>query len=547
MKLSISKKVGVIIACSLFVTISINLVIILTTDNSSKVVVSIISGLLTILFSYYFVMYFVKRKIIDPINLVVERMEQLSGTCISNLAKGCEQLAVGDLNIKIVTDTKHINIESDDEIGRLARNMNQIITDTEGIVVSVEKAITAVKSTVDETRILADAAVKGNLSTRGNESNFKGSYKDLIAEMNATFEAIVRPLNEASSVLETMAGGDLTGRITASYPGDYRKLKHSINDFGDSMCKALNKVSEAVEATASASSQISASAEQMASGTEEQTSQTNEVASSVEQMTKTIMETTRNSSLATEAAKNAGMIANEGGKVVMETIEGMIRISEVVSKSAETVQALGKNSDQIGEIIQVIDDIADQTNLLALNAAIEAARAGEQGRGFAVVADEVRKLAERTTKATKEIALMIKQIQKDTIGAVESMVEGTKEVEKGKHLTNEAGMSLKQIIQGSEKVVDIITQVAAASEEQAAASEQISNNIESITNVTHESATGIQQIARASEDLSMLTVNLQELIGQFKIDESHSNHQKGKELNLRSNLLIKPNEMLINS
>jgi methyl-accepting chemotaxis protein len=183
----------------------------------------------------------------------------------------------------------------------------------------------------------------------------------------------------------------------------------------------------------------------------------------------------------------------------------------------------------------VIDDIADQTNLLALNAAIEAARAGEQGRGFAVVADEVRKLAERTTKATKEIATMIKQIQKDTYDAVDSMNEGTKQVEKGKLLAERAGSSLKEIIVGAELVVDIVTQVAAASEEQSSASEQISKNIEGISSVTQESASGIQQIAHASEDLNRLTLNLQELVAQFKVDENGSKfavRQNGKLINI---------------
>ncbi|MEW6653432.1 MAG: methyl-accepting chemotaxis protein, partial [Bacteroidota bacterium] len=226
----------------------------------------------------------------------------------------------------------------------------------------------------------------------------------------------------------------------------------------------------------------------------------------------------------------------EGGKVVGQTIEGMNRIAVVVKQSADTVQQLGKSSDQIGEIVQVIDDIADQTNLLALNAAIEAARAGEQGRGFAVVADEVRKLAERTTKATKEIANMIKQIQKDTSEAVISMTSGTVEVEKGKELADEAGKSLSQIISGAEQVVDIVTQVAAASEEQSSAAEQISKNLESINHVTNESATGIQQIARASEDLNRLTLNLQELISRFKISSS-SNYDSTNQnqLTVRSN------------
>jgi len=258
----------------------------------------------------------------------------------------------------------------------------------------------------------------------------------------------------------------------------------------------------------------------MAAGAQEQSAQTSEVASAVEEMTRTILETTKNTSVAAEASKAAGDNAIDGGKAVSETIDGMNRISQVVQKSADTVLTLGQNSDKIGEIVQVINDIADQTNLLALNAAIEAARAGEQGRGFAVVADEVRKLAERTTNATKEIAAMIKAIQKDTSEAVSSIKEGTSEVEKGKEKANKAGDVLKKIVEGAKKVSDIVIQVAAASEEQASAAEEIGKNIESINNVINESATGIQQIARAAEDLNRLTNDLQNLVSQFKLNNS---------------------------
>jgi methyl-accepting chemotaxis protein len=258
----------------------------------------------------------------------------------------------------------------------------------------------------------------------------------------------------------------------------------------------------------------------MAAGAQEQSAQTTEVASAIEQMTKTIFETTQNVTRASETAKTSGNIAHDGGKVVGDTINGMNRIADVVTQAAGMVKELGSSSDKIGEIVQVIDDIADQTNLLALNAAIEAARAGEQGRGFAVVADEVRKLAERTTKATKEIALMIKQIQKDTGNAVESMEKGTEEVNNGKLLTQKAEDALNQIIGSSKEVVENITQVAAASEEQSSAAEQISKNIESINSVTQESAAGTQQIARAAEDLNKLTDNLQNLVSKFKIDTS---------------------------
>jgi methyl-accepting chemotaxis protein len=328
--------------------------------------------------------------------------------------------------------------------------------------------------------------------------------------------------NKILIAMEKFADGDLTVNLEVKNDDDIGKVFKGFNKLVDNVGNIIFQVSEAVLATASASNEISSSTEQMAAGAQEQSAQASEVAAAVEEMAKTILETTKNASSATEASSTAGFIAKEGGSVVTQTIDGINRIADVVKQSAATVQQLGKSSDQIGEIIQVIDDIADQTNLLALNAAIEAARAGEQGRGFAVVADEVRKLAERTTKATKEIALMIKQIQKDTSGAVESMKQGTIEVENGKELANKAGDSLRQIITGADNVVNIVTQVAAASEEQSATAEQISKNIEAINNVTHESASGIQQVARSAEDLNRLTQNLEDLISRFKMSNANS-------------------------
>ncbi|HTY38096.1 MAG TPA: methyl-accepting chemotaxis protein, partial [Bacteroidota bacterium] len=239
------------------------------------------------------------------------------------------------------------------------------------------------------------------------------------------------------------------------------------------------------------------------------------------------VQNSRNASQAAETAKKARRAAEQGGIVVRESVDGMQRIAEVVRKSALTVKDLGKSSDQIGEIISVIDDIADQTNLLALNAAIEAARAGEQGRGFAVVADEVRKLAERTTKATKEIAQMIRQIQTDTHGAVSAMDAGTREVESGIELADRAAQSLNEIVGISQTVTDMIMQIAAASEQQSSASEEISKNVEAISAVTNETASGTQQIARAAEDLNRLTENLQHLVGQFNLGDTAGSHRPG--------------------
>lgn len=474
--------------------------------------------------------FFVSKLISKPIDQVVHMIQEMRKAHFSN----------------------RLNIETQDEIGVLARTMDSlsdalqksvvqtVIKISEGdtavkvyvsdnkdeIAPALNRLVDTIQNLISESKLLAQAGVDGKLATRGNAAKFQGGYKEIVDGFNATLDAVVKPINESSKVLELLAQGDLTTRMKGNYQGDFLQIKESVNGLASSFNNALTEVSTAVEATASASTQISSSSEEMAAGSREQSAQTTEIAAAVEEMTKTILETSQNSSKSAEAAKSAGAVAKEGGRVVDETIEGMNRIAEVVRKSAETVYALGKGSDQIGEIVQVINDIADQTNLLALNAAIEAARAGEQGRGFAVVADEVRKLAERTTKATKEIAVMIKQIQTDTGGAVESMNQGTEEVEKGKVLANKAGRSLKEIIVGVEEVVDMSTQVAAASEEQSSAAEQISKNIEAISSVTQESSAGVQQIARAAEDLNRLTVNLQELTARFKIDGSNGEYSR---------------------
>jgi len=369
---------------------------------------------------------------------------------LKNLTLVADKLAVGDVE-------HSVNPKSNDEIGQLEKSFKVLVqnikeqssisekiaegdlnvnitpkSDKDVLSYSLSKVVTNVKNLVVDVNSLSDSAIEGKLSTRINEEHHNGEYKKVVRGFNNTLNAIANPFNETIKILKKLATGDLTSRMLSECKGDYNIIKDNINIVASELSEALSKVNEAIQTTASAASQISASAEEMSTGAQEQSSQAFEVSSAVEEMTRTIVESTKNTNAAALASKSASEFAKEGGKAVEEAIKGMDRISEVVTKSSDTVHTLGKNSDQIGEIVQVIDDIADQTNLLALNAAIEAARAGEQGRGFAVVADEVRKLAERTTKATKEIAGMITQIQYDTLEAVKVMDSGKSEVEQGK-------------------------------------------------------------------------------------------------------------------
>ena len=474
----------------------------------------IVIGLL--FFTYYFA-----KKIVAP---------------IAGLKKAAGKVAVGDVDFEVVSS-------SNDEIGELEKAFSLMISnikeqaaaaneisngnfeikinpksDKDILSTSLIEVARVIRGLVADLNQLTDAALDGELDKRADASKYQGRYSEIVKGFNKTLDAVILPINEGSETLAHMSRGDLTVRMKGDYKGDHQLLKNSINKLGDSLCNLIKEVYDSVNASAHTSTEISESTEKMASGASEQSSQTNDVAAAVEQMTKTIVETTRNASTAAEIAREAGSIAGVGGNVVKETVEGMNKIAEVVARSADTVKKLGKNSDQIGEIIQVIEDIADQTNLLALNAAIEAARAGEQGRGFAVVADEVRKLAERTTKATKEIAVMIKQIQKDTFDAVDSINMGTEEVENGKQLAAKAGDSLNQIITATIHAVDEINQVATASEEQSATAAEISKSVESINNVTINSTEMIQQVARSAEDLNRLTENLQSLVNRFNIN-----------------------------
>ncbi|MDE3019076.1 MAG: methyl-accepting chemotaxis protein, partial [Nitrospirota bacterium] len=285
---------------------------------------------------------------------------------------------------------------------------------------------------------------------------------------------VLKPLHQMTAITHDIAEGegDLTKRVPVAGKDEINELAGWMNVFIEKLQAMIGKVAHVTDKVAAASVQLSATSEEMAKGADGLTSRTAQTAAAVEEMNATVGEVAQNSGKAASIAQEAVQTAKSGKDVVAETISGMQQISDAVSQSATIIATLGKSSDQIGEIVRVIEDIADQTNLLALNAAIEAARAGEQGRGFAVVADEVRKLAERTTKATKEIGDMIRHIQQDTKGAVASMDEGTQKVNSGVDLVNKTGEALATIAERVTQTADMIRLIAVAAEEQSVATQQ---------------------------------------------------------------------------
>jgi len=415
--------------------------------------------------------------------LVVER--------IIHLRNAAKKVQEGDL-------TQHIGDNLHDELGELTKSFN-------GMVGNIRQGIEDLQT--------EKASIERKVEEAVRESEQQRTY------LASSVELMLRHV-------EMFSQGDLTQRLPVSSQDDIGRLFQGYNQALESVAAILEKIIEASEITAAASTEITVSIEHMSASITEQAVQATEIATATEEMSKTIEENTHQTALSADKAAEASKKATASGASIQSMINAMNTIAETVGKSATNVEELGKSSEQIGEIVKTIEEIADQTNLLALNAAIEAARAGEQGRGFAVVADEVRKLAERTQQATKEIALTIRRIDTDTRSVVQTMNIGRTEVEEGTSLVLGASDSLRFIIERIGEISALMAQLAATSEEQAATSNQIAANMDSMSMVVAESAAVTEEIVRTSENLSKMTHTVQDLILKFKVREDNTRSNK---------------------
>jgi methyl-accepting chemotaxis protein len=443
---------------------------------------------------------------------------------IKQLADNADQLALGNINICINTGAK-------DEVGDLSRSMNALLENAKNqaevssriaagdLQVEVKKRsehdvlansmmmmVATLRTLIQEMSGLTKATIEGNLGTRADESRFQGAYKEIVAGINATLEAVVRPINEASTVLQDMAKRDLSARMKGDYRGDLSKMKEGLNQAAENLDDALVQVSLAAEQVASASNQISAGSQSLSQSSSEQASSLQEVSSSLQEMSSMTKQNADNAKQARNLSENARIEVNKG-------VESMKRLSEAVER-------IKKSSDETAKIVKTIDEIAFQTNLLALNAAVEAARAGDAGKGFAVVAEEVRNLAMRSADAAKSTANLIEDSVKNADGGVV--------------INEEVLKNLNKIHSEVTKVSEVVAEIAAASEQQSQGVDQINTAIDQMNHVTQQTAANAEESASSAEELSGQANEMNGMVGSFHLTESLQRNRQTDKRSLAS-------------
>ncbi len=326
---------------------------------------------------------------------------------------------------------------------------------------------------------------------------------------------ILKSVQEVKVTTELASKGDLSKDVQIRSKDEIGDMAKSVNTMIANLRQIVGEINTSTGSLASSSEELSATSDDISKGVNGLVSQTEQVATAMNEVSHSIMDMAQNAGKAADASKDASETAKKGKIIVDNTAADMTTIAKTVQEAANTIDSLGKSSAKIGEIVAVINGIAEQTNLLALNAAIEAARAGEQGRGFAVVADEVRKLAERTTAATQDINKRIEAIQISAGESVNAMKRGSVEVDKGVALARDASTSLDAIVTASATAMDMVRLIAVATEQQSATTEEVTQSLEGISSITKQSSVATEQIRASSVELAKLALGLKKMTSWF--------------------------------
>ncbi len=475
---------------------------------------------------------------------------------LSNLTEVANGLASGDVSKTTEIQTEPLKTNTKDQPGNLARDLNEMIArlletrDAQAIIGE------CLRSQLEDVDRLAMAANQGDLSTRADPSKHPGEFGNTIQAMNDILDSVTGPLRIAVEYAQRIGDGELPPKITAPYNGEFDQMKNNLNNllsafsktahvigkitqgdltakikpfsdkdvWGSLYSRMLSQIRHLVVRTQEAMDNIGKANRTITRATSEQAASTTQQAGSVAETTTTLEEVRQTAEqsvgrakLVSEMASNTLQLTENGLDAAKKTEDGILALKDQVRHIAETILSLSEQTLQIGEIITMVNDIADQSNLLALNAAMEAARAGEAGRGFAVVAGEVRTLAEQSRQATAQVSSILSEIQKSANTAAMVTEKGTKGAEAGVKLAQSTGDSIRVIREHTQQVVGSAEQIVASARQQLAGMDQITRAMESINLGTAQTQKGMQQVDQAAQNFNSLASQLTSILQQYKV------------------------------